>query len=141
MAGELSHTTSVKMEDCQGLQPCLWAYLMGLRHESRDQPRPDCWPPAGATTARFVHHKCQSVGCDRVNSVDGIELGLLRRSKTLAFAHELLWDWAHRVSTAGESWHAHWRAAVTRCAVSDSQKNAWLFRYCALHVLLYICLS
>jgi hypothetical protein len=82
----------------------------------------------GLALVRFAERNCRSKGCNGRNTVDGIELGVLRRSAKLAFSHELLWDWSHRVSTAGESWFSHWRAAVERCSVSEQQKAVWMFR-------------
>ena len=78
---------------------------------------------------RFVSHACSTPGCLGKLEVDGLSVGLLRKSKSIAFAHEMLWDWSVRGATAGVTWHGHWRDTLARYPNSEQQKSWWLFRH------------
>ncbi len=61
--------------------------------------------------------------------MDGIEWALLRRSVDFAVAHEVLWDWSHRLGFGGVSWHGHLADTLARNVdLTKEEKSHLLFR-------------
>ena len=83
---------------------------------------------ARAAKVKFAEHTCESLNCNGKLYIDGIELAILRYTERTAFAHEVLWDWSHRVSTGGVTWFGHWRDTIARYSDPLAVKAWWQHR-------------
>lgn len=69
--------------------------------------------PASAVQTQFESHSCGSANCNGKLEPDGKEVGLLRKTAKLAFAHELLYQWTDQMGVGTpDSWSGSWRSSL-----------------------------
>ena len=86
--------------------------------------------PAAVLHVHFETRQCLSVDaagrpCKGQLTADGREIGVLRKTRTLAFAHELLYQWADKLlSGSAETWSSAWLMALVRARnISEADKQ------------------
>ena len=82
--------------------------------------------PAALVETEIATASCQTAGCNSTLTVDGIEEGLLRFSRELAFSHELLRQWEHRTSQGVKFW-TFWRDTLLQYEGVPQERKAKLF--------------
>jgi hypothetical protein len=61
----------------------------------------------------FVTYSCSTHGCNGTLDADGIEFGLMRKTKEVAFGHCLLYAWVDEVSShRSVTFHGFWHTML-----------------------------
>ena len=86
--------------------------------------------PAAVLDVQFEMQRCLSLDaagrpCKGQLVADGREIGVLRKTHTLAFAHELLYQWADKLlSGSAETWSSAWLMALVKARnISEADKQ------------------
>ena len=106
---------------CEGCGQCSWELDEGVQSY--------VFLPAAMVKTQFVTATCRQCGVQLV--VDGCEDGILRESKQVAFALEVMYQWSMKMMTDGIAWWTYWRDLLLKvegAAVEDLRRAMINFR-------------
>lgn len=102
---------------CSGCNRCNWSAVA--------YDISDVFLDGAVVKTKFGKCDCQSDGCGGRLLADGKKIAVLRKTSTLAFGHELLYDWCDKQARGGSQFYTTWRDIVgkTKGATVEEQRR------------------